>query len=108
MAFKEVNYFRLMCVTEIADWAQIWYSTLKDLLEKLYQCTDEENNYILEDLIFDETTSMCFENEDNKNIREIPKKKGRNFLFRGFSEETVFTLSHALRTYASCIKHMLT
>ena len=68
------------------------------------ECSDEPKDEIFDDLIFDETISMCFENEDSEDILENPKhtkKKGRHFLFRGFSEETFFALSHTLRKHDS-------
>ena len=73
------------------------------------ECTEEPKDEIFDVLIFDETASMCFDNKDNEEVLEDPKhtkKKGRIFLFGGFSEETFFSLSHAFRVCASCIKHV--
>ena len=66
-------------MAEIACWAEIWYSTLKCIPENMEECTDKEKDEIFDELIFDETTSMCFENEDNEYALENPnsaEKKG--------------------------------
>lgn len=108
MPFKDVNDVRLVRLTEIADWTQIWHATLKFLPENMTEGAEEEINECLEDYDLDDSTSMTNEIEMNENAIESKKKKGRKNLHRGFSEETFFSLSHALRTYATCIKHMLT
>ena len=51
---------------------------------------------------------MPNENEGNTNVIESQKKQGRKNLHGGFSEETFFSLSHALRVYAACIECLLT